>query len=73
MSGNGLKNIREARMMSKAELARKAEVSPITVSRIEEGKSCRLQTQRKIITALGIDFSEASRIFGKMESGMRNK
>ena len=35
--------------MSKAELARKAGVSSLTIDRIEKGKSCRMETKRKII------------------------
>ncbi|OGR33191.1 MAG: transcriptional regulator, partial [Desulfuromonadales bacterium GWD2_61_12] len=50
---NRVKQIRESVLMSKAELARKAGVSPITVDRIEQGVSCRLATMRKIILALG--------------------
>ena len=49
---NRVKQIRESVLMSKAELARKAGVSPITVDRIEQGVSCRLATMRKIILAL---------------------
>ena len=50
--------------MSKAELARKANVSPITISRIEEGHLCRMETKRKIILALGLDLSEKHKVFG---------
>ena len=64
MGKNSLKEIRESVMMSKAELAKKANVSPITISRIEEGKPCRMETQRKIILALGFDLSEKEKIFG---------
>ncbi|MBW2671074.1 MAG: helix-turn-helix transcriptional regulator, partial [Deltaproteobacteria bacterium] len=53
MSNNTLKKIRESLMMSKAELARKANISPITITRIENGMPCRMETQRKIILALG--------------------
>jgi DNA-binding XRE family transcriptional regulator len=34
---NSLKEVRESLLMSKAELARDANVSPITISRIEQG------------------------------------
>ena len=44
--------------MSKTELARNAEVSPLTISRIEQGKSCRLETKRKIILALGYNIPD---------------
>ena len=49
--------------MSKAELARKAGVSPLTIDRIEKGKDCRMETKRKIILALGYNLSEKNRIF----------
>jgi DNA-binding XRE family transcriptional regulator len=49
--------------MSKTELARTAEVSPLTISRIEQGKPCRMETKRKIILALGYDVSEKSTLF----------
>lgn len=49
--------------MSKAELARAAKVSPITISRIERGLPCRVETKRKIILALGLDLSDKHKIF----------
>ena len=63
MGNNSLKRIREARMMSKAELAREANVSPITISRIENGMECRVETQRKIILALGYCLEDKDKIF----------
>jgi len=44
MKGNSLKNIREFLLMSKNEFARKENVSPITIARIEKGMPCRLET-----------------------------
>jgi len=49
--------------MSKTELARTAEVSPLTISRVEQGKPCRMETKRKFILALGYDVSEKSTLF----------
>jgi DNA-binding XRE family transcriptional regulator len=49
--------------MSKAELAKKAGVSPLTIARIERGFACRLETMRKIILALGYPLSDKSKIF----------
>jgi len=49
--------------MSKAELARKAGVSPLTIDRIERGESCRMDTKRKIILALGYNLSEKLKVF----------
>jgi DNA-binding XRE family transcriptional regulator len=58
-----LKQIREELLMSRAELARKAGVSPLTIDRIEKGYSCRLETKRRIILALGYDLSDKDKIF----------
>lgn len=61
---NMLREIREAQMLSKAELARKAGVSPLTIARIESGKPCRMDTKRKIILALGLRLSDRAKVFG---------
>lgn len=63
MYRNSLRHLRESRMISKSELAKKANISPLTISRIENGKPCRLETQRKILVALGMNFSEKHKIF----------
>jgi DNA-binding XRE family transcriptional regulator len=63
MGKNELREIRESFLMSKAELARKAGVSPVTLDRIEKGKSCRLETKRKILLALGYKLSEREKVF----------
>ena len=60
---NNVKKIREQRLMSKAELARLAGVSPVTIDRIENGEKCRMETKRKIILALGFDVSEKDKVF----------
>ena len=57
------KKIRELRMMSKAELARQANVSVQTIDRIEKGHECRLDTRRKIIIALGYKLDQKDKIF----------
>jgi DNA-binding XRE family transcriptional regulator len=54
-------------MMSKAELARKAGLSTLTIDRIEAGKASRLDTKRKILHALGLKVSDKESVFG-MES-----
>ena len=63
MGQNIVKEIREELLMSKAELARKAGVSPLTIDRIEKGKSCRMETKRKIILALGYSLPDKDKIF----------
>ncbi len=62
--GNNVRQIREALLMSKAEFARKAGVSPITIDRLEKGMPCRMETKRKIILALGYNLSEKDKVFG---------
>jgi DNA-binding XRE family transcriptional regulator len=63
MAKNNLKTVRESLLMSKTELARQAEISPITISRIEKGMPCRMETQRKILLALGLGLSDKPKIF----------
>jgi DNA-binding XRE family transcriptional regulator len=60
---NAVRKIREKFLVSKAELARKAGVSPITIDRVEKGMSCRMETKRKIIFALGFDLSDKEKVF----------
>ena len=63
MAKNNLKTVRESLLMSKTELAKQAELSPITISRIEKGMPCRMETQRKILLALGLQLSDKPKIF----------
>ena len=67
MGKNNVKELREALLMSKAELARKAGISPLTVDRIERGASCRMVTMRKIILALGLDLADRGRVFPEQD------
>jgi len=60
---NNVKKIREGKMLSKAELARLAGISPLTLDRIESGKACRIATQRRIVLALGLKTSQKRRVF----------
>lgn len=69
MTTNPLKQHRESLLMSKAEFARKADVSSLTISRIESGMPCRVETQRKILFALDLDLSDRDRLFGGYDNG----
>jgi DNA-binding XRE family transcriptional regulator len=60
---NNVRALREEILLSKAELARKAGVSPLTVDRIENGADCRVDTKRKIILALGKKLEEKAEVF----------
>ena len=63
MGSNNLKETRESMLMSRAELARQANVSPITINRIEKNMPCRMETQRKILLALGLKPADKHKIF----------
>lgn len=58
-----LKKVREDRLISKSELARKAGVSTVTIDRIERGYSCRVATKRRILEALGISVKDKDKVF----------
>jgi len=60
---NNVKDIREKLLISKSELARKAGVSVLTISRVEKGFDCRLETKRKILKALGFSIEEREKVF----------
>jgi DNA-binding XRE family transcriptional regulator len=60
---NNVKKLREAKMISKAEFARVAGISPLTLDRIEKGMACRIATKRKITLALGLKTSEGNKVF----------
>ncbi|MCC7380254.1 MAG: helix-turn-helix transcriptional regulator [Deltaproteobacteria bacterium] len=70
---NNVRAIREEVLMSKAELARKAGVSPLTIDRVESGLSCRLDTKRKIIFALGKKLDEKELVFPDLGNGTKQK
>ena len=63
MITNSVRKLREERLMSKAELARLAGVSPITIDRVERGEDCRMETKRKVLLALGFSLSEKEKVF----------
>jgi len=63
MDRNNVRKLREAKMISKAELARMAGISPLTIDRIEKGKPCRMATKRKILLALGLNVHQKEKVF----------
>lgn len=64
MKLNNVQQFRERMMMSKAELARKAGLSPLTIDRIEAGRPCRLETKRRILQALDLRVADKDLVFG---------
>jgi ribosome-binding protein aMBF1 (putative translation factor) len=60
---HSVRRIREAQLMSKAELARKAGLSALTIDRVERGMECRMDTMRKMILALGLKLTDKNKVF----------
>lgn len=60
---NNVRRFREELLMSKAELARKAGLSALTIDRVESGMQCRMDTKRKILLALGLKLTDKDRVF----------
>ena len=64
-TSNNVRKIRTEKMMSKAELARRAGMSTLTIDRVERGLPCRMDTKRKILEALGLKPSDRVLVFGE--------
>jgi len=64
---NNVRKIREGLLMSKAELARRAGLSVLTIDRVEKGMTCRMDTKRKIILSLGLQLSDRDKVFSKKD------
>ena len=62
MKETEIKKYRESLLLSKAELARKAGLSVLTIDRIEKGRDCRPETKRKILIALGLKLSDRDKL-----------
>ena len=62
---NNVQRFREELLMSKAELARKAGLSALTIDRVESGMQCRMDTKRKILLSLGLKLTDKDRVFPK--------
>lgn len=60
---NNVRKFREDLLMSKAELARKAGLSALTIDRVENGMLCRMDTMRKILLALGLKLTDKEKLF----------
>ena len=65
---NNVRKLRQEAMMSKAELARRAGVSPLTIDRVEAGCPCRMDTKRKILEALGLKPSARAEVWPHIDA-----
>ena len=74
MEGNGsaqvqrnrVRELRENRLMTQAQLARKAKVALRTIHSVEKGMNCRMDTKRKILLALSLRITDKDQVFGSV-------
>jgi len=62
-SPNRVRELRENRLMTQSQLARKARVALRTIHSVEKGMNCRMDTKRKILLALGMRFEDKDYVF----------
>lgn len=60
---NRVRELRENRLMTQAQLARKAKVALRTIHSVEKGMNCRMDTKRKVLLALGLRFEDKDQVF----------
>ena len=60
---NRVRELRENRLMTQSQLARRARVALRTVHSVEKGLKCRMDTKRKILLALGCSFDDRHNVF----------
>ena len=66
---NRVRELREDRLMTQAQLARKAKVALRTIHSVEKGMNCRMDTKRKILLALGMRFEDKDQVFPPSRRG----
>ena len=70
---NRVREIRENRLMTQAQLARRAKVALRTIHSVEKGMNCRMDTKRKILLALGMRFEDKEFVFPSLlRRGLEN-
>ncbi len=67
---NRVRELRENKLMTQAQLARKAKVALRTIHSVEKGLNCRMDTKRKILLALGLSFEDKDQVFPSMRRPM---
>jgi DNA-binding XRE family transcriptional regulator len=60
---NRVRELRENRLMTQAQLARKARVALRTIHSVEKGMNCRMDPKRKLLIALGMRFEDTDDVF----------
>jgi DNA-binding XRE family transcriptional regulator len=67
---NRVRELRENKLMTQAQLARKAKVALRTIHSVEKGMNCRMDTKRKILLALGLSFEDKDQVFPPLRRSM---
>ena len=67
-----LKQLREEKMLTQAELAEKAGVSARTLWSVENGRPCQIATRRAILRALGVARRRGAKLFVESRSTDRS-
>lgn len=67
---NRVRELRENKLMTQAQLARKAKVALRTIHSVEKGMNCRMDTKRKILLALGLRFEDKDLVFPPLHRTM---
>jgi len=60
---NNIRKIRDGKLLSISEFARRAGLSPLTVLRVEETGLGRVETKRKILEALEVELEDLKSVF----------
>ncbi|MDR2302387.1 MAG: helix-turn-helix transcriptional regulator [Deltaproteobacteria bacterium] len=63
-----LETYREQRLISRAEMARKTGLSPLTINKLEGGRSCRPDTAKKILESLDIILNGGSYAYNESDN-----
>jgi len=70
---NRVRELREDRLMTQAQLARKARVALRTIHSVEKGMNCRMDTKRKILLALGLRFEDKEQVFPQLRHRLHHE
>lgn len=58
-----LRELRHRQGWTQYDLSRRSKVALRTISAVEAGRPCRMTTKRKILKALGLDWSNVHQVF----------
>jgi len=65
---NRVRELRENRLMTQVQLAKKAKVAVRTIQSVEKGMDCRMVTKRKLLFAFDLSLDQMSQVFVKPQA-----